>query len=251
MGREPTRRGRRLPRPPAAAGHRPGHRPQGARPRRGAPQHGGARRVPPAGCGRRRLAEFELAWRWYEPHLQRLHEDAEIRAGDLAQLAQIAAGYRSRESFLTELTLDPPDATSGEAGAPLLDEDYLILSTIHSAKGQEWHAVYILNVVDGCIPSDMATGSPAEIEEERRLLYVAMTRAKDDLQLLMPQRFYTHQQPRYGDRHVYAARSRFIPAAILHHFECSSGVSSTAAAPRLAAAGAPIDVGARLREMWR
>ena len=196
-------------------------------------------------------AEFELAWRWYEPHLQRLHEDAEIRAGDLAQLAQIAAGYRSRESFLTELTLDPPDATSAEAGAPLLDEDYLILSTIHSAKGQEWQAVYILNVVDGCIPSDMATGSPAEIEEERRLLYVAMTRAKDELQLLMPQRFYTHHQPRYGDRHVYAARSRFIPAAILHHFECRTGASSAAAAPRLAAAGAPIDVGARLREMWR
>jgi len=196
-------------------------------------------------------AEFELAWRWYEPHLQRLHEDAEIRAGDLAQLAQIAAGYRSRENFLTELTLDPPDATSAEAGAPLLDEDYLILSTIHSAKGQEWHSVYILNVVDGCIPSDMATGSPAEIEEERRLLYVAMTRAKDELQLLLPQRFYTHHQPRYGDRHVYAARSRFIPAAILHHFECRSGASFAAAAPRLAAAGAAIDVGARLREMWR
>jgi DNA helicase-2/ATP-dependent DNA helicase PcrA len=196
-------------------------------------------------------AEFELAWRWYEPHLQRLHEDAEIRAGDLAQLAQIAAGYRSRESFLTELTLDPPDATSGEAGAPLLDEDYLILSTIHSAKGQEWQAVYILNVVDGCIPSDMATGSPAEIEEERRLLYVAMTRAKDDLQLLMPQRFFTHQQPRYGDRHVYAARSRFIPAAVLQHFECRSGGSTGADAPRLAAAGATIDVGARMREMWR
>jgi DNA helicase-2/ATP-dependent DNA helicase PcrA len=195
-------------------------------------------------------AEFELAWRWYEPHLQRLYEDAVIRAADLAQLAQIAAGYASRESFLTELTLDPPDATSGEAAAPLLDEDYLVLSTIHSAKGQEWQAVYVLNVVDGCIPSDMATGSPAEIEEERRLLYVAMTRARDELQLLMPQRFYTHQQPRFGDRHVYAARSRFIPTAILHHFECRSGAPA-AAAPRLAAAGAAIDVGARLREMWR
>ena len=196
-------------------------------------------------------AEFELAWRWYEPHLQRVHEDAEIRAGDLAQLAQIAAGYRSRESFLTELTLDPPDATSGEAGAPLLDEDYLILSTIHSAKGQEWQAVYILNVVDGCIPSDMATGSPAEIEEERRLLYVAMTRAKNELQLLLLQRFYIHHQPRYGDRHVYAARSRFIPPAILQHFECCSAASPAAAAPRPAPAGAAIDVGARLREMWR
>ena len=109
------------------------------------------------------------------------------------QLEQIAAGYPTRERFLTELTLDPPDATSDEAGAPLLDEDYLILSTIHSAKGQEWKSVFVLNAVDGCIPSDLATGTTDEIEEERRLLYVAMTRAKDQLDLIVPQRFYTHQ----------------------------------------------------------
>jgi DNA helicase II / ATP-dependent DNA helicase PcrA len=88
--------------------------------------------------------------------------------------------------FLTELTLDPPDATSGKAGAGTKDEDYTILSTIHSAKGQEWQIVRILNVVDGCIPSDMATGSTEEIEEERRLLYVAMTRAKNELDLIVP-----------------------------------------------------------------
>ena len=103
------------------------------------------------------------------------------RQADLLQLEQIAAGYPSRERFLTELTLDPPDATSDQAGVPLLDEDYLILSTIHSAKGQEWKSVFVLNVVDGCIPSDLGTGTTAEIEEERRLLYVAMTRAKDNL----------------------------------------------------------------------
>src|SRR5205085_9979979 len=113
--------------------------------------------------------------------------------------------YASRERFLTELTLDPPAATSGEAGVPLLDEDYLILSTIHSAKGQEWKTVHVLNVVDGCIPSDMATGTSEEIEEERRLLYVAMTRAQERLSLLVPQRFYVHQQGGQGDRHVYAA----------------------------------------------
>ena len=107
-----------------------------------------------------------------------------MRRADLVQLEQIAAGYPTRERFLTELTLDPPNATSDRADTPLLDEDYLILSTIHSAKGQEWGSVYILNVVDGCIPSDMATATPAEIEEERRLLYVAMTRAKDDLHLI-------------------------------------------------------------------
>jgi DNA helicase-2/ATP-dependent DNA helicase PcrA len=183
--------------------------------------------------------------------MHRIYEDAEIRASDLAQLAQVAAGYPSSEAFLTDVTLDPPDATSGEAAAPLLDEDYLVLSTIHSAKGQEWHSVYLLNVIDGCIPSDMATGSPEEIEEERRLLYVAMTRAKDDLHLLAPQRFYTHHQPRHGDRHVYAARSRFIPSALLHLFESASRAAFLTPATRPAAADAAMDAGARMREMWR
>ena len=134
------------------------------------------------------------------------------------QLEQIACGYPSRERFLTELTLDPPDATSDQAGVPLLDEDYLILSTIHSAKGQEWKSVFVLNVVDGCIPSDLGTGTTAEIEEERRLLYVAMTRAKDDLHLIVPQRFFTHGQSAQGDRHVYASRTRFIPDGLLNLF---------------------------------
>src|SRR5574340_412854 len=102
----------------------------------------------------------------------------------------MAVTYPSLERCLIELTLDPPEATSGEAGVPMLDEDYLILSTIHSAKGQEWAAVTLLNAVDGCLPSDMATGSSRDIEEERRLLYVAMTRAKDELDLMIPQRFY-------------------------------------------------------------
>jgi DNA helicase II / ATP-dependent DNA helicase PcrA len=96
---------------------------------------------------------------WYEPHLDRIHEDAETRRADLIQLEQIAGGYPSRESFLTELTLDPPDATSDQSGVPLLDEDYLILSTIDSAKGQEWESVYVLNVVDGCMPSDLGAGN--------------------------------------------------------------------------------------------
>ena len=175
-----------------------------------------------------------------------------MRSGDLEQLVRIAAGYPSREAFLTDLTLDPPGASSAEAGAPLLDEDYLILSTIHSAKGQEWKAVYVLNVVDGCIPSDMATGSVEEIEEERRLLYVAMTRAKDALVLVVPQRFYVHNQAKRGDGHVYAARTRFIPAAIAQHFELRSW-----RAPTASASGDPrrptttVDLAARMRGMWR
>ncbi|HET7831328.1 MAG TPA: ATP-dependent helicase, partial [Gallionella sp.] len=167
-------------------------------------------------------AEFETVCQWYAEPLARLHEDAPVRHLDIEQLKKIAATYPSRQRFLTELTLDPPDATSGEAGAPLRDEDYLILSTIHSAKGQEWKAVYLLNAVDGCLPSDLATGSTSEIEEERRLLYVAMTRAKDHLQIVVPQRFFIAQQSQYGDRHVYAGRTRFIPAGLLDLFEKKS-----------------------------
>jgi DNA helicase-2/ATP-dependent DNA helicase PcrA len=142
-----------------------------------------------------------------------------VRAGDLAALERLATGYSSRERFLAELTLDPPEATSDLAGAPHRDEDYLILSTIHSAKGQEWKAVHVLNVVDGCLPSDLATENAAEIEEERRLLYVAMTRAKDHLHLLVPHRFYITQQSGVGDRHLYAPRSRFITEGMLNKFE--------------------------------
>src|SRR5262249_20341219 len=154
-------------------------------------------------------------------------------------------------SFLVELALDPPSATSDVAGPPRLDEDYLILSTIHSAKGQEWTAVFILNAVDGSIPSDMATGSSDEIDEERRLLYVAMTRAREQLTLVLPQRFYTHQQTAAGDRHVYASRTRFIPHGILSAFDVRSWPSPqrVKAAPMLAPA--PIDLSARLRGMWR
>jgi DNA helicase-2/ATP-dependent DNA helicase PcrA len=194
--------------------------------------------------------DLERARLWYEPHLDRIHEDAETRRTDLLQLEQIASGYPSRERFLTELTLDPPDATSDQAGVPLLDEDYLILSTIHSAKGQEWKSVYLLNVVDGCMPSDLGTGTSAEIEEERRLLYVAMTRAKDDLHLIVPQRFFVHGQRAQGDRHMYASRTRFIPEKLLDLFERTAWpVVSTAA--RAASEGPKVDIGARMRGMWQ
>jgi DNA helicase II / ATP-dependent DNA helicase PcrA len=190
--------------------------------------------------------------RWYEPKLEALHGDAHARAADLEQLEQLAAGFVSRERFLSELTLDPPGATGAEAGPPFLDEDYLILSTIHSAKGQEWDTVFVLNVVDGCIPSDMATGTDDEIEEERRLLYVAMTRAQNSLHLLRPLRFFVRQQHRHGDRHVIAPLTRFIPDAIVDRFERIT-VHDPSHASRDAAATpstTTIDVAARLRAMW-
>jgi len=198
-------------------------------------------------------AELAQARRWYETQMERIHDNAQARAADLAALEAIAGTYPSRERFLTELTLDPPDASSDEAGVPLLDEEYLTLSTIHSAKGQEWGAVYILNAVDGCIPSDMAAGTAAEIEEERRLLYVAMTRAKDHLQVMVPQRFHVHQQAAGGDRHVYAARTRFIPPKLAALFESRAwpAVSADAAPGRAQAAAGAVDIAARMRERWR
>jgi DNA helicase-2/ATP-dependent DNA helicase PcrA len=197
-------------------------------------------------------APFEQAARWYEEPMARRYEDAHLRVADIQQLARIAATYPSLERFLTELTLDPPEATSDEAGVPLLDEDYLILSTIHSAKGREWAAVSVLNVVDGCIPSDMATGSEEEIEEERRLLYVAMTRARDELELVVPQRFHVGGQSGLGDRHVYANRSRFLPAGMLGHFEQSAWpLPAPAALPATPTPRrAPIDLAAQMRAMW-
>jgi DNA helicase II / ATP-dependent DNA helicase PcrA len=158
--------------------------------------------------------------------------------------------YPSRERFLTDLTLDPPDATSDQAGPPHRDEDYLVLSTIHSAKGQEWTKVFVLNVVDGCIPSDLGTGEKEEIDEERRLLYVAMTRAKDDLHLIMPQRFYTYGQVARGDRHVYASRTRFIPEHVLDRFERRFWPPAAEAAGRRPQPEVRLDLKGRMRGMW-
>ncbi|TSH88888.1 ATP-dependent helicase [Verticiella sediminum] len=196
--------------------------------------------------------DLEQAVNWYDAQLERLHDDAAVRRKDLEQLVRVAASYGTRERFLTELALDPPDATSAEAGPPLLDEDYLILSTIHSAKGQEWHSVYLLSAVDGCLPSDMATGTAEEIEEERRLLYVAMTRAKTRLQLVVPQRFYVRQQGAGGDRHVYGARTRFIEDAMLPLFERlpKAPPLPPLPEPRLGAKQPAVDLAARIRATW-
>jgi len=196
-------------------------------------------------------AELERARLWYEPHLERIHEDVVTRRNDLIQLEQIASGYPSRERFLTELTLDPPDATSDQARMPVRDEDYLILSTIHSAKGQEWKSVFVLNAVDGCIPSDLGVGTAAEVEEERRLLYVAMTRAKNDLHLVVPQRFYADGQRADGDRHIYASRTRFIPDDLLSLFEKMAWPVVEPQTVQTAVQAIRVDVRARLLGMWR
>jgi DNA helicase-2/ATP-dependent DNA helicase PcrA len=195
-------------------------------------------------------ADFAEILAWRRATLEETYDNIAPRAADLDALERIAETYPSRERFLSELTLDPPDATSDEAGPPLRDEDYLILSTIHSAKGQEWKSVFVLNCVDGCIPSDLATGAREEIEEERRLLYVAMTRAKEDLELILPRRFHVHGQPRGGDRHVLAARTRFLPASLLKHFQQASWPPVAAAPAQPAREGPRVDLKARMRAMW-
>jgi DNA helicase-2/ATP-dependent DNA helicase PcrA len=182
--------------------------------------------------------------------LQEAHEDAAVRLLDILQLEQIASGYPSRERFLTELTLDPPEASSDLSGPGLKDEDYLILSTIHSAKGQEWRSVHVLNVVDGCIPSDLGTGSTHELEEERRLLYVAMTRARDQLHLVMPQRFFVTQQTKLGDRHLYAQRTRFITRAMLPLYDDVLWPALKPLDAERIMPKANIDLRAQMRGMW-
>jgi DNA helicase II / ATP-dependent DNA helicase PcrA len=163
--------------------------------------------------------DLQRAITWYQPHLERLYDDHRVRRGDLDTLLRLAQNHGSRSRFVTELTLDPPAATGDEAGPPHRDDDYLVLSTLHSAKGQEWSAVHLLRMVDGCMPADIATGRAEEIEEERRLLYVGMTRAKDSLTLWLPQRFHITQQRHWGERHLYAPRTRFIDETLLQHFD--------------------------------
>ncbi len=162
--------------------------------------------------------QIELIREFYEPLLERRFDNAAMRTRDLEQLEHIGTGYRSRRSFISDLTLDPPASTSDLAGPPFLEEDYLILSTIHSAKGCEWDAVHILHCADGMIPSDMAVGDDEGIEEERRLLYVAMTRAKDHLYAYFPLRYY-HRPNSSSDAHSYAQLSRFISKDVLPTFE--------------------------------
>ena len=163
-------------------------------------------------------SQIERIRRFCEPVFARHYGNAEVRLRDIEQLEVLAAASTSRTAFLTDIALDPPDSTSDLAGPPLLDEDYLILSTIHSAKGGEWDAVRVIHAADGMIPSDMATGDAASIEEERRLLYVAMTRARDVLEVYFPLRY--HRRPRgVGDAHAYAQLTRFIPHALLSLFD--------------------------------
>jgi DNA helicase-2/ATP-dependent DNA helicase PcrA len=155
-------------------------------------------------------AQIERLRAFLAPVFARRYDASAARLRDLDQLAALAVGYEARGRFLAELTLDPPSSTGDLAGPPMLDEDWLVLSTIHSAKGLEWDIVHVIHAADGMIPSDMATGDDDEIEEERRLLYVALTRGRDALHVYRPMRYY--RRPK-GDPHSYSQLSRFLEPA--------------------------------------
>ena len=196
-------------------------------------------------------AQLTAVRQWYRPHLERIYDGVDTREADIEQLEQISGRYSTRERFLTELTLDPPSAVGDLAGDPLLDEDYLILSTVHSAKGQEWDAVFLLNVTDGSFPSEFATGKPKQIEEERRLMYIALTGTRESLTLVAPMRFHVTQQRRDGDRHVYGARSRFMTEPLLATMQqCWYGRREDCPRQIMSGSGPSIDVAAKMREMW-
>jgi DNA helicase II / ATP-dependent DNA helicase PcrA len=145
--------------------------------------------------------------------VRRYPKDAPVRLEDLEHLRLLASDYTTRSRFLAEVTIDAPVATSDLAGPPRLDDDFVILSTIHSAKGGEWNVVHLIHAADGHIPSDMALSSSEETEEERRLLYVALTRARDELVVSYPLRYYLDHQPPLGDLHAYTQPSRFLAPA--------------------------------------
>jgi DNA helicase II / ATP-dependent DNA helicase PcrA len=188
--------------------------------------------------------------KYYAPLLERRLDHPQARLRDLEQLEVVAGRYSDRGTFLSETTLDPPSSTQDLPAAPHLDEDYLVLSTIHSAKGLEWNAVYVIHAADGCIPSDMATGSPEEIEEERRLFYVALTRARDRLFVCVPQRYYFANR-RYGDEHGFAKRTRFLPDSVLGRFEARLAIEQDELVSKIIEAGSKRISSAEVREQLK
>ncbi|MCP3977004.1 MAG: ATP-dependent helicase [bacterium] len=193
-------------------------------------------------------AQIDRLGQFCELVFDRRYEDSVVRLGDIAQLGKMASPHRNRTTFLADMALDPPNSTSDLAGPPHLDDDYLILSTIHSAKGGEWRAVYVIHASDGNIPSDMSLGEPGGLDEERRLFYVALTRAKDHLSVTVPQRFY-HRRFGGDSAHSYAPPSRFVePARGL--FEEATAAPSVESAAAMTLVTDQDVVGDFLESLW-
>jgi len=179
--------------------------------------------------------------------LKARYPDAGPRLADLERLADAAATRPSLHEALVELALDPPVSASDLAGPPGLDDDYLVISTVHSAKGLEWPVVHLPQLVDGAVPSDMALSSPEGLAEERRLFYVAVTRARDELYLYAPLRLHHHRTAR-DDRHGYAQLSRFLDARAQAECEIVEALPPRPVVPRMARLTVTVD--AALEALW-
>ena len=196
----------------------------------------------------------QLGWLrdWYEPHLSRLYDAAHVRSGDLHQLEQISANFPSRERFLSELTLDPPQSVGDEAGPPLLDEDFLILSTIHSAKGQEWDAVFVLNTADGLHP--IGHGN-RQARTDRGGAALALRRhdprPRAPAPGASPKDVHPPATPPRRPARPTPPRTRFVPDSILDRFEQTSYSPLRDADEKAGIRPAvKVDVAARLRARW-
>jgi DNA helicase-2/ATP-dependent DNA helicase PcrA len=156
-------------------------------------------------------AQVETLATALDPMVRQRYDHPEARLADFDALARIAAGSPTAAQFVADLTLDPPNSTGDLAGTPALDDDWLTLSTVHSAKGGEWGVVHLIHAADGAFPSDMATGDAESVDEERRLFYVALTRARRHLHLYAPLRYHHGDPAGRTDKHSYALRTRFLP----------------------------------------
>jgi DNA helicase-2/ATP-dependent DNA helicase PcrA len=192
-------------------------------------------------------AHAELLYRAIEPLIRARYVDADIRLDDLRQLGAAAAGFEHLDDFAGDLVLDAPRSTTDLAGPPHLDEDYVVISTIHSAKGLEWDAVHLLRATDGNIPSDMALSGAAGLEEERRVLYVAMTGARRVLRITAPQRYY-HRPKGRDDAHGYTKVTRFFEPSTLEHLDVVRRADPPTPLPAPAVGNA---VAAQLDALWR
>ncbi len=201
-------------------------------------------------AGLRPGAQVEALRDVLEPMIRRRYEHPDPRLADLDALARLASDCVSSEEFVADLTLDPPSSTGDLAGHPTLDDDWLTLSTVHSAKGGEWAVVHLIHAADGAFPSDMATGDESGVDEERRLFYVALTRARNHLHIYAPLRYHHGDPGGSSDRHSYAQRTRFLPPStdgLLDHRAIRSVLDVS-----IPAASVPVTsvVDTELRGLW-
>jgi len=196
------------------------------------------------GASERVTAVFRLL----SPLVLSRYSEGPARVEDLDRLSAAASAMDDLSAWLAEITLDPPMSTGDRAGPPHLDEDYVVISTVHSAKGLEWASVHLPHLVDGAFPSDMALGSPAGLAEERRLFYVATTRARDRLTIYTPLRMPHHRRSR-NDRHGLAQASRFLEGEALSALDIQEQAPPRPLVPAGAAGHSPITVD--LDHLWR